>query len=210
MRRSKEGHWVSCTVCVCVCSRKSLIFLATALATFFNVSRRSCFGRHSDSSDEPEVSSDRHESLANLAAQHELNELADVRESETEEDYEDAAAKTEADRQRQPFKRRFGVKLTRISHRLPAITSYLPSFSRSSKSPRDNDDVIKERAETSGKQSDRLQCASQPATAVRQSETSEPMLVSSQDPIGSMGLSAGTVQFSCTPILSVTTLASGQ
>ena len=157
------------------------------------------------------MSSDRHESRANLAAQHELNELADVRESEADEDYEDAAAKTEADRQRQPFKRRFGVKFTRISNRLPAITSYLPSFSRGSKSPRDNDDSIKESAETSSNQSDRLmQSAGQPAAAVRQSETTEPELGSSQDPIGSMGLPAATVQFSCTPILSATTLASEQ
>lgn len=154
------------------------------------------------------MSSDRHESRANLAAQHELNELADVRESEAEEDYEDVAAKTEADRQRQPFKRRFGVKFTRISNRLPAITSYLPSFSRSSKSPRDNDNGIKESAETSSNQSDRLmQSAGQPA-AVRESEKSEPRLVSNQDP--SMGLPAATVQFSCTPILSATTLASEQ
>lgn len=154
------------------------------------------------------MSSVRHESRANLAAQHELNELADVRESETEEDYEDAAAKTEADRQRQPFKRRFGVKFTRISHRLPAITSYLPSFSRSSKSPRDNDDVTKESAETSSKQSDRLmQSARQPAAAVRQSGTSEPKLVSSQDP---MGLPAAPAHFSCTPILPKTAPASEQ
>lgn len=167
------------------------------------ISRRSFFGRHSNSSDEPEVSSDRHESRANLAAQHELNELADVRESEAEEDYEDAAARTEADRQRQPFKRRFGVKFSRISHRLPAITSYLPSFSRSSKSPRDNNDGIKESAETSSKQPDIL--AGQSAAA-----GCEPKVVTSRDTTGSEGLPAATVHFSCTPILSATTLPSMQ
>ncbi|KAL0052666.1 hypothetical protein WJX82_005636 [Trebouxia sp. C0006] len=49
-------------------------------------------------------------SRADLAAEHELNPLADVRESEAEEDYEDAVSRSEEERQSQPFRRRFGVR----------------------------------------------------------------------------------------------------
>ena len=125
-----------------------------------------------------------------------------MRESEADEDYEDIAAKTEADRQRQPLKRRFGVKLTRLSGRLPAITSY---FSRGSRSPRDDDDGVKDRPETSRKQSDMppQQPAGHPATAVSQCEISELPLVSTQDPSSHLVLAPANVQFSASPILSV-------
>lgn len=161
-------------------------------------------GRHNNSSDEPEEPPERQQSRANLAAQHELDELADVRENEAEEDYEDAAARTEADRQRQPFKRRFGVSFTRISHRLPAISSYLPKFSRGSKSPRDDGADVKGPVETtSSRQSDKpMQSAGQPVQALVQPETIEQEVVTSQVPMGSIALPTAVVQFSSTPILS--------
>ena len=72
-------------------------------------------------------------SRADLAAEHELNPLADVRESEAEEDYEDAVSRSEEERQSQPFRRRFGVRFTKLSDHLPSITHHLPKFARSSR-----------------------------------------------------------------------------
>ncbi len=72
-------------------------------------------------------------SRADLAAEHELNPLADVRESEAEEDYEDAVSRSEEERQSQPFRRRFGVRFTQLSDHLPSITHHLPKFARSSR-----------------------------------------------------------------------------
>lgn len=168
------------------------------------------WGRHNNSSDEPEGTPERQQSRANLAAQHELDELADVRENEAEDDYEDAAARTEEDRQRQPFKRRFGVTFTRISHRLPAITSYLPKFSRGSRSPRDDGADLKGRVETSSQSDRSMLSAGQSAPAMIQSETIEQEVVTSQAPMGSIVLPTAVVQFSSTPILSAATPASEQ
>lgn len=159
-------------------------------------------GRHNNSSDEPEGTLERQQSRANLAAQHELDGLADVRENEAEDDYEDAAARTEADRQRQPVKRRFGVSFTRISHRLPAITSYLPKFSRGSKSPRDDG--------ADGQSDKPMQSAGQPAPALVPSDPIEQEVVISQAPTGTMVLPAAVMQFSSTPILSAAKPASEQ
>ncbi len=71
-------------------------------------------------------------SQADLAAEHELNPLADVREAEAE-DYEDAVSRSEEERQAQPFRRRFGVRFTQLSDHLPSITHHLPKFARSSR-----------------------------------------------------------------------------
>ena len=126
-----------------------------------------------------------------------------MRETDAEEDYEDVAARTEADRQRQPPKRRFGVKFNRVSSRLPAITSY---FSRNSRNARrDNDDAAKESTEAITKQADmQTQQAAQHATALGQSEISKQELVASQDSQTCIEPAPISVQFSSTPILSGT------
>lgn len=162
---------------------------------------RSLFGGGNNLREEPEVPLERYESRANLAAQHELDGLADMRESEAEEEYEDVAARTEADRQRQPLKRRFGVKFSRVSSRLPAITSY---FSRNSRNARrDNHDAAKDSTEASMEQPDmQTQSAAQPATGLGQPETSKPEPVPSQDFKGCREPAPGNMLFSSTPILS--------
>ncbi|KAA6419998.1 MAG: UDP-Glycosyltransferase superfamily isoform 1 [Trebouxia sp. A1-2] len=80
-----------------------------------------------------ELPSPRGASRADLAAEHELNPLADVRESEAEEDYEDAVSRSEEERQSQPPRRRFGVRFTHLSGHLPSITHHLPRLARSSR-----------------------------------------------------------------------------
>ncbi|KAL3162062.1 hypothetical protein ABBQ38_009126 [Trebouxia sp. C0009 RCD-2024] len=161
----------------------------------------SLFGGGNNSREEPEVPLEPHESRANLAAQHELDALADTRETEAEEDYEDVAARTEADRQRQPMKRRFGVKFNRVSSRLPAITSY---FSRNSRNARrDNLDAAKDSTEMSVEQADmQTQSAAQPVSALGQPETSKPESVASQDFKSCMEPVPGNMHFSSTPVLS--------
>lgn len=167
------------------------------------------FGGGNNPSGEPESSMDRHESRADLAAQHELNALADRREAEAEEDYEDVAARTEADRQGQSVKRRFGVKFTRLSGRVPAITSY---FSRNSRNARrDNDNETKESTETLTNQPDMpKQPAAQPATASGQPEPSQQQPVASQDSNGCAPPGPGSMQFSSTPILPQSSFAPEQ
>ena len=99
---------------------------------------RGCFGGTSTTGEHEghDLPSARPASRADLAAEHELNPLAAVRETEAEEDFEDAVRRSEEERQSQPFRRRFGVRFTHLSEHLPSITHHLPKFARSS---RDND-----------------------------------------------------------------------
>ena len=96
---------------------------------------RGCFGGTSttDEHEGHDLPSARPASRADLAAEHELNPLADVRETEAEEDYEDAVSRSEEERQAQPFRRHFGVRFTQLSDHLPSITHHLPKFARSSR-----------------------------------------------------------------------------
>jgi len=96
---------------------------------------RGCFSGTSTTGEHEghDLPSGRPASRADLAAEHELNPLADVRESEAEEDYEDAVSRSEEERQAQPFRRRFGVRFTQLSDHLPSITHHLPKFARSSR-----------------------------------------------------------------------------
>lgn len=137
--------------------------------------------------------------------------MADVRETEAEEDYEDAAGKTEADRQRQPFRRRFGVKFSNISDHLPSITSHLHRFSRGSKDPRRTsiDDDVRDNTETnregdSSKQ--RVQPAGQLNPPLQVNEGSQLERLSSRE---RLVLAPAKVQLSSTPILSIRTSPTG-
>lgn len=96
---------------------------------------RGCLGGTSTTGEHEghELPSPRGASRADLAAEHELNPLADVRESEAEEDYEDAVSRSEEERQSQPPRRRFGVRFTHLSGHLPSITHHLPRLARSSR-----------------------------------------------------------------------------
>ena len=132
--------------------------------------------------------------------------MADVRESEAEEDYEDAAGKTEADRQRQPFRRRFGVKFTHISDHLPSITSHLHRFSRGSKDRRQTSDDDDENVKADSKEGDSPKRIVQPAghlaLPLQAIEASQLEKLSGREQVV---LAPANVQLSSTPVLSVRT-----
>lgn len=92
-----------------------------------------CFGKSATVGDldEHDLPSERLASRADLAAAGELNSLADVRETEAEEDFEDG--RSEQERHSQPFRQRFGVRFSQISDHLPSVTHRLPRFARSSR-----------------------------------------------------------------------------
>ena len=156
---------------------------------------RNCFGGSDTTSDQ--LSPERQASRANLAAQQELNSLADARDMEAEQQYEDSADKADADLQRHPFRRRF--RFTHMSEHLPSITSHLHRFSRSSKEQRRSTDGTAQDIDKIGGQGSLW-----PSQSDSSSQLSEPIKLEglSKETLGSMPSGA---KLSSSPILSVRT-----
>lgn len=135
-----------------------------------------------------DLPSERLASRADLAAAGELNSLADVRETEAEEDDEDG--RSEQERHSQPFRQRFGVRFSQISDHLPSVTHRLPRFARSS---RDKDSAKSsvegsQKKESTGRDLEGASMTAslaqstsgQPATAQVQPQAGQPAAASAQ------------------------------